>query len=138
MTGHSPPARPGTQDARGGDTRGGQKTNKNYVRILNPIENGSPVVKRKVAERYVKDGWAKWDGADYIRLVMSCPRNKAKSAAAAMPYDAAVNKLVLSVAELKHLSVARPWLALTDRSVRCARHISGRSGPAVTILEVQS
>lgn len=126
----SPPGlRPATQEARGGDTRGGQQTNPNYVRIVNPVENRSPVVKRKEAAHYVSTGRGVWVGSDQLRLVLSHPSNQAKSAAEAEHYDRAVQVLVRSALELKHIPVVCPRIALTDRSVRSGRHVAGRSGP---------
>jgi hypothetical protein len=66
-----PGARPEIQKARGGDTRGSQQTNPNYVRIVNSVENGSGVIKRKVAEHYVTTGRAEWVAGDQLRLNLS-------------------------------------------------------------------
>jgi hypothetical protein len=83
-----PGGAPETQDARGGDTRSSRQTNPNYVRIVNAVENGSPVIKRKVAEHYVLIGRAEWVGADQLRL-NSHPANKRAAAQAATDYGLA-------------------------------------------------
>jgi hypothetical protein len=128
---NSPPAsrRQESHDARGGDTRG-NKTNPKYVRIVNPVENGNPVIKRKVADHYVTTGRAEWVDADHLRLIASHPTNILKSYNSAAAYNAAAAVMIQSADELRHVPILRPRDLLTDRSVRASRHFRGRSGPA--------
>ena len=76
MTG-SPAVRPETQEARGAGPRSRNTPNPNYVRVLNPVSNGTAIFNRKKAEHYVKKGRAEWVGDNQLqlRLVMSHPKN---------------------------------------------------------------
>jgi hypothetical protein len=63
--------------------------NPNYVRIVNPVENAPPVIKRKVAEHYVTARRAEWVGHDQLRLNLSHEANKRAKAQAATGYESA-------------------------------------------------
>ena len=132
----SPPgaARP-SQEARGSGARGSQQAdaNPNYVRVVNPAWNGRPVMRRKDAEHYVSTGRAEWlcnrgQESDQLRLVESHPRNRAAAAMAATGYGRAAAVMIRKPEELAHVPVLRAGIALTDRSVRGAHHVAGRSG----------
>jgi hypothetical protein len=113
-----PPAtQPEIQEARGGKPQGNPKR----ARITNPVLNQSPVIRRKDAERLVSRGRAEWVAADQLRLVMSHPQNRENAAAAATEYNRAAAVLVRSAAELRHVPVLRPQIALTNRSTRRRR-----------------
>jgi len=76
MTG-PPAAGPGAQEARGAGPQSRSIPNPNYVRVLNPVTNGTGIFKRKKAEHYVKKGRAEWvdDNQLQLRLIMSHPKN---------------------------------------------------------------
>lgn len=52
------------------------------VRIVNSVWNGNGVIKRKIAECYVREGRAEWVAGDQLRLVLSHPKNQAALARA--------------------------------------------------------
>jgi len=122
-----PAARPASQEAHEGQPRSSR--NPRWVRITNPAMNQSPVIRRKDANCLVAQGRAEWVAADQLRLNLSHYANRANVAAAAYYYNRAVAKLVRSIAELRHIPVVRPEIALTNISVPAQRHFAGRSGP---------
>ena len=94
-----------------GDPR--SRRNARYVRVVNQVRNGSPIVRRRDAEALVAHGRAEWIGQDQVRLIVAHPLNKAEAAAAAEHYHGAVNRTVRSVAELRHIPLAGdPWKLL--------------------------
>jgi hypothetical protein len=110
MTG-PPRERPEDQDARGGSSG----ANANWVRIVNPALNGSPLIRRRDGNRLVQLQRAEWVGADQLRLVTSHPINRMNAAAAAAQYARAAETLVKSVAESRHVPIVFPIKALTAR-----------------------
>ena len=122
----NPAQTPQTQEARGGQPR--SKANPRWARIVNPVQNGSQLIRRKDADRLVSAGRAEWIAGDQLRLVMSHPTNRANAAEAATHYIRATKVMVHSVAELRHIPVQKPQEALIDRSVTVGRRFRGRSG----------
>jgi hypothetical protein len=124
-----PASRPSPQEAAGAGPRGKKAALKlsPYVRVVNSAWNGSGYIKRKKADRYVKEGRAVFVETDQLRLIESEPRNIAAAAKAAAGYEDIERTMTLD--ELKHLPVMRPHIAYTDWSVQAARHVSGRRGP---------
>lgn len=136
----APARRPESQKARGGDSRGTQAAGGNaaYVRVSNPVWNGSPVIRRRDAKHFVSTGRAVWlcnqgDGSDQIRLLDYHPTNRAVAAVAAAGYRRAAAVMIRRREELAHVPVLMPDIALTNRSVRAYRHIAGRSGSVRTV-----
>ncbi len=75
---NSPPAaRPAVEEARGASTRSRNTPNPNYVRVLNPVSNGTGIFKCKKADYYVNKGRAKWVDKNHsqLRLVPTHPKN---------------------------------------------------------------
>src|SRR5687767_5904444 len=109
-----PPAvRPATQEAAGAGPRGKETAGKpsRYVRVVNAAWNGSGYVKRKKADKYVKEGRAVFIGSvhhpdrnemiDQLRLIESHPENIRAAASAAAGYEAI--KRTMTLEELKHI-----------------------------------
>jgi hypothetical protein len=126
----SPAEPPATQEAAGAGPRGSIKNEgvrlSSHVRVVNAVWNGSGFIKRKKADRFVKEGRAVFVGTDQLRLIESDPRNLAAAAKAAAGYVAIRRTMTLQ--ELKHLPVMRPRIAYTDRSIHAARQVAGRKG----------
>ncbi len=144
-----PPAeRPAAQDTRGAPSRRTeqQAPNPNYVSILNPIPCDKAVIKKKLAERWVKHGRAEWrEKKAAIYLVTTHPANIEAVTAAAIAlarstagYDG-VNwePRVLTPQELLNIGIVMPDKAirenLTVRTTPTSRHFVGRSGPVRSI-----
>lgn len=145
MTG--PPAgRPNTQEARGGYPGASQQArNANYVRILNPIPDAQPKIKRKLAEKWVRIGRAKWKvdkvHGETIELLDHPENKEAEQRAAERRLLREENERCCSVAwsnrshspqELLYIGIVRPNKAITENlTVRTTvtRHFAGRSGP---------
>jgi len=123
---------PAPQEAAGAGPRGRSTESKlsSHVRVVNSPWNGSGFIKRKKADRYVKDGRAVFVGTDQLRLIESHQKNLAAATRAGAGYEAIERTMTLE--ELKHLPVMRPRIAYTDRSIPATRHISGRNGPVRT------
>ena len=84
---NSPPAaRSAVKEARGAGPRSSNAPNPNYVRVVNPVSNGTGIFRRKKAEHYVSQGRAQWTGPDQLRLVMTHPKN-IEAARGAFGYD---------------------------------------------------
>jgi hypothetical protein len=47
------------------------------VKVINSVWNGSGLLKRKVAEHYVREGRAEWVADGQLRLILSHPKNQA-------------------------------------------------------------
>ena len=116
--GVSPPGKPPTQEADGAGPRGRKTERKlsSHIRVVNSPWNGSGFIKRKKADRFVKEGRAVFVGTDQIRLMESHPKNLAAATKAAAGYEGVDRTMTLE--ELKHLPLMRPHIAYTDRSVR--------------------
>lgn len=70
---------PAGQEARGA-IRGRQQTNRRYVRIVNPVSK--PVVKLKLARRWVAEGRASWVTEDAELRLTQGPDHRAYAACA--------------------------------------------------------
>lgn len=79
------------QEACGASPRGKKATQKlsPYVRVVNSVWNGTGLVKRKVAERYIADGRGNYvdDGKEQMLLAMTHPANLAAARQAAVGYN---------------------------------------------------
>jgi hypothetical protein len=67
------PARPESQETRGEQPQ--SRRNPRWARIVNPVLNQSPVIRRKDADRLVSLGRADWVASDQLRLMLSHPAN---------------------------------------------------------------
>jgi len=76
-----PPDGPVLQEACGGQPRG-NGSNAKWVRIINPILNQSPVIRRKDADRLVNQGRAALVSPDQLRLDLGHPANQRAAAQA--------------------------------------------------------
>lgn len=124
-----PPAfTPDSYEADGAGPRGSEKqaTRTTYVRVVNPVWNGSGYVKRKKAEHYVRTGRGCFVALDQLRLNESHPDNIAAASRAAAGYET-VDRL-MTVSELAHLPMARPEVAYTVPTGDGRRRYAGRSG----------
>jgi hypothetical protein len=104
-----------------------------YVKVTNPVWNGSGYIKRKTANFYVGEGRAIFVGEDQLRLIESHPKNRAAYWRAAQEY-LRVHRTMTRV-ELSHLPVVRPDVLLTDRSVPVHRTPAGRSGRVRVLMQ---
>ena len=104
-----PGIRPRSQEACGELPRG--NGNPRWVRIVNPVLNRSPVIRRKDANRLVAQGRAAWVSADQLRLNLAHPANQRAAARAAAGYEWPVDKVV-TARELLNVGVVRPEKAL--------------------------
>lgn len=80
MTG-PPAARPVPQEACGEQPRS-NGNNPRWARIVNPVLNQSPVIRRKDANRLVKQGRAAWVSPDQLRLDLAHLANQRAAAQA--------------------------------------------------------
>jgi hypothetical protein len=85
-----PAAGPGTQEAAGAGPRGKEAARKlsPYVRVVNPVWNGSGFIKRKKADFYVKQkrGTFLNPECNQLLLDMTHPENIAASESASIGY----------------------------------------------------
>jgi|SRR5882724_4696676 len=132
-----PPAvRPATQEAVGVDPLGeaAAKKQSRHVKVVNPVRNGSPVMRRKDAEHYVATGRGEFLGVNQFRLDLNHPKNKSASKSAADDYEKAVGTPA-TPEEMKHLPILAPHPRRGNHlSGRCATdghvftHVSGTTG----------
>jgi len=124
----APAFTPDSYEADGAGPRGSVKhaTRTPYVRVVNPVWNGSGYIKRKKAEHYVRTGRGCFVALDQLRLNESHPDNIAAASRAAAGYEG-VDRL-MTVDELAHLPMARPQVAYTSPKGDGRRRYAGRSG----------
>ena len=113
------PARAVTQEACGGQPRG-SGNNPKWARIVNPVLNQSPVIRRKDAERLVTQKRALWVSTDQLRLNLVHEGNQREAAGAAAGYEWPSGKVV-TVRELLNIGVVRPEKAITGAPALVAR-----------------
>src|ERR1039458_2824422 len=73
----------------GKEAQVGQPRSKRSAKIVNQVENRSPMIRRKDAERLVRLGRAEWVAEDQLRLVFSHPVNQRAAEVAAIGYKLA-------------------------------------------------
>ena len=122
-----PAARPQTQDASGGKPPGSRNQR---VRIVNPVLNQSPKIRRKDADRLVQLKRAEWVALDQLRLILSHPTNKLAAERAAAGYEQIPPDRFLNREHLRHV----PMVCVDKAIARTERYPghrtpAGRSGP---------
>lgn len=115
MTG-PPIRRSGAQAAVGAGPLGETTAPKSaWVKVVNPVWNGSGFIKRKAAAFYIAEGRAELVGTiagrdgnpqDLIRLIPSHPKNQAAARRSAQGYEAV--RRMMTTAEMTHLPLVRP------------------------------
>lgn len=128
-----------TQEACGGQPRGSGK-NPKWARIVNPVLNQPPTIRRKDAERLVSTGRAAWVSVDQLRLNLSHEANQRAAAQAASGYECA--EMPAHSRDLPNLDALRKnnpsrytafWRGSVRAAAKDARGSIGRTGSDRTI-----
>ena len=136
----SPPAAsPESQEACGGQPRG-SGNNPKWARIINPVLNQSPVIRRKDANRLVNQGRAAWVARDQVRLNLTDRANGRAAAQAASGYESAEMPAHCgdrpNLDELRKNDPARyaaRWRGSARAAAKDARGAIGRAGSDRTL-----
>lgn len=111
----SPPAARPIQEACGGKPRG-NGGNPKWARIVNPMLNQSPMLRRKDAERLVSLGRAMWVSHDQLRLDPTHPVNEHNATVAARGYEWPTGKILPTAQEFRNIPVLMPGKLLREGS----------------------
>ena len=143
MTG-PPGSGPAPQEARGVQPRG-SSNNPRWVRIINPVLNQSPVIRRKEGDRLVNQGRAAWVSVDQLRLNLSHEANQRAAVRAARGYESAGIPAHCgdrpNLDELRKSNPARYaafWRGSARAAAKDARGAIGRTGRDRTLHLVSS
>lgn len=106
-----PAVRPSS--ARGSGARGGNN-NPNYIRVVNPAWNGSPLMKRKDALHYVAQRRAVFVDDDHLRLTPHESNQKAevRSLAAYALFVSPAERM--NPVELRNIGIVAPTKAIKE------------------------